>query len=99
MDSFSLLSIVVLAVIAAFNVWTFLVYGFDKYRAGRSGARRVSERMLWSLALVGGSIGALAAMSVFRHKTRKTSFRIVLFLIVLVQAGLVATVLYYMAQR
>lgn len=55
---------------------TFVVYGFDKRRAGRGG-RRVSERTLHLLELVGGWPGALVAGRMFHHKTAKTSYRVV----------------------
>lgn len=63
-----------LLVLLAVNLLTFAVYGFDKFCA-RSGRRRVSERSLLTLAFLCGWIGAWTAMSVFRHKTQKRSFR------------------------
>jgi len=62
-----------IAWLAAANVAAFLVYGWDKHRA-RVGARRVPERVLLALALVGGCAGAWAGVLAFRHKTRKTAF-------------------------
>jgi uncharacterized membrane protein YsdA (DUF1294 family) len=56
---------------------TFAVYAFDK-RAAVQGARRVSERTLHWLALVGGWPGALLAQRLLRHKTRKPFFRTML---------------------
>lgn len=73
----------------AINLVTLLAYGYDKKIAGSS-ILRVPERVLHALALLGGSIGALAAQRWFRHKTVKQSFRIVYWLIVLVQIVLVA---------
>ena len=66
---------VVLAALAAVNVLTFLVYGRDKWRARRRSSR-TPEKTLLSLAFLGGLFGAWAGMHVFRHKTRKPSFRI-----------------------
>lgn len=63
-----------LLVLLAVNVLTFLTYGYDKFCA-RSGRRRVSERNLLMLAFLCGWLGAWTAMSVFRHKTQKSSFR------------------------
>ena len=56
------------------NLVTFWVYGADKRRA-RRGQWRVPERTLFLLPLLGGSIGALAGMRVFHHKTRHWYFR------------------------
>ncbi|MBQ3223440.1 MAG: DUF1294 domain-containing protein, partial [Clostridia bacterium] len=55
------------------NLITFTVYGADKRRAKRGG-RRVPEKTLFLLAVMGGSPGALAGMYTFRHKTRHWYF-------------------------
>ena len=60
--------------LAAFNTVTFLAFGFDKWRAGRSG-RRVSELTLVMLAALGGWPGGLIGMTMFRHKTAKWTFK------------------------
>ena len=53
--------------------WTFLLFGFDKWRAGR-GQRVAESSLLWSSAL-GGWPGGLLGMIVFRHKSAKPSFQ------------------------
>jgi len=68
----------------AVNVLTFLTYGFDKGRA-RAGARRVPERTLILMAVIGGSVGALLAMQLFRHKTKKAKFYIGVPIILILQ--------------
>ena len=50
------------------NVVTFLVYGIDKWKA-KQGSWRISEATLLMLAVIGGTIGALLGMQVWRHKT------------------------------
>ena len=60
--------------LAAVNLVTFTVYGVDKAKA-RRGAWRVPEKTLFLLPLLGGSVGALLGMHVFRHKTRHWYFR------------------------
>ena len=57
----------------AINLVTFAVYGTDKRRA-RRGAWRVPEKTLFLLPLLGGSVGALLGMRVFRHKTKHWYF-------------------------
>lgn len=56
---------------------TFVVYGWDK-RQAQSGGWRVPEIVLHSLALAGGVVGGWAGRQVFRHKTRKPVFTVVL---------------------
>ena len=61
--------------LAVINFTTLAAYGLDKGRA-KSGKWRIPERTLLLLALAGGSLGALAGMIMFRHKTRKPKFYI-----------------------
>jgi len=56
------------------SVGAFVAYGIDKAAARRQAAR-ISERTLLVLGLIGGWPGGLVAQQVFRHKTRKRSFR------------------------
>ena len=59
--------------LAAVNVVTFTVYGIDKRKA-RRGAWRIPEKTLFLRPLLGGSVGALLGMKVFRHKTKHWYF-------------------------
>ncbi len=59
---------------AAASLVSFVLYGWDKSEAKRGGTR-ISERSLHCVALIGGWPGALLAQRVFRHKTKKVSFR------------------------
>jgi uncharacterized membrane protein YsdA (DUF1294 family) len=77
--------------LASVNVVTIGYYGFDKARA-RGSEGRVPELVLHGLSALGGSPGAYLAMSLFRHKTVKGSFRILFWCIVILQASLAAYV-------
>lgn len=57
------------------NLAAFVIYGADKFFAKKS-MRRVPEKTLLGLALLGGAFGAFAGMYTFRHKTRHLSFKI-----------------------
>lgn len=72
------------------NLITFLVFGLDKAKAKRQGARRIPERTLFTLAVVGGSVGALLGMRVWHHKTLHRTFRLGIPLILLAQVLLPA---------
>ncbi|WP_446715133.1 DUF1294 domain-containing protein [Cloacibacterium sp. TD35] len=61
-----------------------MLFGFDKRNATR-GENRISELVLLLLSFLGGSVGSLLGMLIFRHKISKTSFKIKFGLRILVQ--------------
>ena len=77
-----------LSYLAAINVLAFAVYGWDKARSKVQGARRVPEKTLFLFALLGGSVGAILGMRVWRHKTRHWYFKYGLPAILLAQLAL-----------
>lgn len=66
---------VLLVYLLIINIFTFLLYGADKYKA-RRGEWRIKEAVLLGLAAIGGSPAAWIAMYMFHHKTRKPKFYI-----------------------
>lgn len=72
------------AYLAVVNLLAFALFSQDK-RAAVAGRRRIPERTLLGLAAVGGSLGAVAAQQLLRHKTRKEPFRTLLDLILVAQ--------------
>lgn len=74
--------------VAAVNVVTFFIYGLDKNKA-KAGRWRIPEANLIFLAVIGGSVGALAGMRFFHHKTRKPKFYIGIPAILLIQIILI----------
>ena len=69
------------------NLIAFAAFGVDKSRAQR-GAWRISESALLFLAAVGGSIGALAGMHLFHHKTKHWYFVVGFWTLTVLQLGL-----------
>ena len=69
------------------NVLTFLIFGADKWKAKRDKWRIPEDTLIW-FAIVGGSVGALLGMYLFRHKTKHRKFQIGIPVILLVQAAL-----------
>ena len=84
---------VLLYYLIVINVVTFLVYGIDKWKA-RKGSWRISEATLLILAIIGGCIGALLGMKVWRHKTQHKKFKYGIPLILLAQIALIYLILY-----
>lgn len=66
------------------NILTFLIYGADKWKARKARWRIPEDTLIW-LAIVGGSIGALLGMFLFRHKIRDKKFTLGIPAIIIVQ--------------
>ena len=77
------------------NLVTFLAYGVDK-RAAVRGAWRVPEAQLHTLEFLGGWIGAFLAQKIFRHKTQKKSYRVMFWLMLVLQIAAVYIILHYL---
>ncbi|MFW5631366.1 MAG: DUF1294 domain-containing protein [Acetivibrio ethanolgignens] len=56
------------------NLAGFAVMSIDKRKAIH-GQWRIPEKTLSGIALLGGSVGSILGMEVFRHKTKHLSFR------------------------
>jgi uncharacterized membrane protein YsdA (DUF1294 family) len=76
------ISLVPLAAYGIVSVLAFLLYWSDKRKA-RLDTWRTPENVLHAVELAGGWPGALLAQQVFRHKTRKLSFQLLFWMIVL----------------
>lgn len=75
---------IILYYLLAINLLAFIAYGHDKWKSQhphprgnkRHTRRRTQEATLLLLAVIGGSVGALVAMYLFRHKTLHRKFTI-----------------------
>lgn len=86
------------AYLAVINFCALFVYGYDKYMAVMH-KRRTPEKFLLTAAVIGGSLGALAGMLIFRHKTLHKKFTVcvplmlfihIILLLVLYNNGIIA---------
>ena len=57
------------------NVITFIICGYDKMMAIKH-RYRIPEDILLFLSFIGGSLGFILGMLVFRHKTKKLKFTV-----------------------
>ena len=76
---------------------TFILYADDKYRA-EHGKWRTSEVVLHSFELMGGWLGGFIAQQKLRHKSRKNSYQIVFWTVVIIhQIGWLTWFLFHKA--
>ena len=66
------------------NALAFLLMLIDKYKAKKN-LWRIRESTLLLIAAIGGSIGALAGMYTFRHKTKHLKFTLGIPVILVLQ--------------
>lgn len=74
------------------NLLGMLLMAIDKSKA-EHGKWRISEKTLFIVALIGGSIGSIAGMFMFRHKTKHAKFLIGMPLILILQVAAVVYIL------
>ncbi|MGV0924165.1 MULTISPECIES: DUF1294 domain-containing protein [Empedobacter] len=68
------------------NIFSFILFKIDK-KNSILGKRRISEFALCFVTLIGGTVGSLMSMQIYRHKTKKTSFIFKILIIVALQCS------------
>ena len=71
-----------------------MTIGYDK-RLAIKNKKRISEKTLLIWVVFGGTLGSSLAMSIFRHKTSKTTYLIKFFGIVFIQILVVFGLFYF----
>lgn len=66
---------ILLAYALLINVISLVYMYIDKQKAIK-GQWRISEKTLFFIAIIGGTIGIMLGMKLFRHKTRYFSFKV-----------------------
>ncbi len=89
MDIFTVL----LVYLETVNLLALAAFGCDKHLA-RVHRERIPEAALMALVAVGGGVGALAGMLLFRHKTRKRRFTVGVPVILVCQIGFFLLLIY-----
>lgn len=69
------------------NLISFLAMFYDKRQAINNGYR-VSEKTLFTLALIFGGVGIYLGMLVFRHKTKHLTFKILIPVIICINISI-----------
>lgn len=76
------------------NFLGFLLMAIDKYKA-RKRTFRIPESTLFIVAAIGGSLGSILGMYLFRHKTKHWYFVYGMPAILFLQLGLILVLLFY----
>ena len=80
------LEIIAIVYLIAVNVIALCMFAADKNKA-QSHKWRIPEKALFMIAIIGGSIGAIAGMYIFRHKTKHWYFVVGMPLILILQVA------------
>ena len=87
------LTLLFLICLVILNLFGFVQFGVDKAKAKRK-QWRIPEQQLFTTALLGGSLGCILGMYVFRHKKKHKSFTIGMPVILLLQIAAAVAVPY-----
>ena len=74
---------VVIVYFILINIFTFFLYGIDKYKAIKS-KKRIRELTFFLLSFLGGCFIGILAMKIFHHKTKKIRFYFINILCIII---------------
>ena len=83
--------LIVLGLLAVWNLITFIMYAVDKSRAKNRGWR-IKESTLVLVAFLMGGVGAFCGMTLLRHKTKHIKFTLLVPVAVVVNIGVLVAV-------
>jgi Predicted membrane protein len=84
----------VIYILIVWNLITFFMMGIDKFKSTH-GKWRISEQTLLTSAFIMGAVGSLMGSMIFRHKTQKWKFRILLPAALLFNLSVIFLIWYY----
>lgn len=90
-------SAIIIGILVVMNLIGYISMWSDKRRA-ITGKYRISEKTLFSIALLGGSLGSILGMNQFRHKTKHWYFKYGMPLILMIQIILLGFIIRYWQQ-
>lgn len=82
-----ILPLIAIGYFVLINLAGLMLMGIDKRKA-QKGKWRIPEGTLFLIAILGGSIGCILGMYLFRHKTKHKKFVIGMPLILILEAAL-----------
>ena len=77
------------------SLLAFVLFGMDK-RFAKEKKQRIPEKILFLVSLLGGSMGSLLGMQVFRHKTKHLSFLLGIPACLILNGAMVWLILFFL---
>ena len=87
--------IVFTCIFVVMSVLGFMVMGIDKSKA-KKGQWRIKEAVLFAFAILGGAVGSMLGMYIFRHKTKHWYFAVFVPFLALVDIALYSAGMYFL---
>jgi uncharacterized membrane protein YsdA (DUF1294 family) len=87
------ISQILIATIAVFNIVAFALVYIDKRKSINNSTERVAEITFFVWSIFFSSLGVLAGMFAFRHKTQKLNFVVGIGLLLIQQLALIFLIL------
>ena len=81
------MTLIIIIYLVTINIIAYAMMGIDKRKAQKK-EWRISEAALFTAAILGGSIGSIAGMQRFRHKTKHWYFKYGMPAILIAQVAL-----------
>lgn len=85
-------SYILIGMLVIMNLIGYMSMWSDKRRAIKK-QYRISEKTLFTIALLGGSLGSILGMNQFRHKTKHWYFKYGMPLILIMQVTLASLII------
>lgn len=85
-------SYILIGILVIMNLIGYMSMWSDKRRAIKN-KYRISEKTLFIIALLGGSLGSILGMKQFRHKTKHWYFKYGMPLILIMQIALISLIM------
>lgn len=85
-------SYILIGILVIMNLIGYMSMWSDKRRAIKK-QYRISEKTLFTIALLGGSLGSILGMNQFRHKTKHWYFKYGMPLILIMQITLASLII------
>ena len=98
MTAENILAVILWIYLGVISIVGFILPAVDKIKA-QQGKWRISEKSLFIVSIIGGSVAMYISMRLFHHKTKHKRFMIGIPLIIVLQLAAVFAAWYFLLQK